>query len=138
MTSQKEPRANVPSTVNDAIRLNIFILHTHPILTIWPRVKNNLASLINLRGKSTRINPSIRFRILKRIDIPISNSRQEPIVLLPRPIEVRHSFIALIQEDVRAAESIIRKPANVLIHADLRACQEPQHALNDEVGNEPA
>ena len=53
-------------------------------------------------------------------------------------VQVGHSFAAFVQEDESSAEAIVRQSTDMLIHTSLSPGQEPQHALNDEVGHKPA
>jgi hypothetical protein len=59
------------------------------------------------------------------------------VLFLVRSVQVGHSFAALIQEDESSAKAIVRQSTDMLIHSSLSPGQEPQYALDNEIGHKP-
>lgn len=127
-----------PTAVDHTVGLDDSVLQSPPILSLWIWLEVNLTCFINVLWPGASIDDPVRHLVLWRINVAVANAGKDRIVLLIRSIEIGHGLVALVEEDIRAAKSLLGKTTNVLIHTNLGSRQEPKNSLDHEIGDEPS
>lgn len=127
----------VAGAVDDGVWADLDVLHATPVFAVGALLEDDSSCGIDARRECTSVDMASGIRVFGWVDVAVAQ-KGEWMFLLVGSIEVRHCSCALVEEHVGASQAVVREGTDVLIHAGLGARQEPEDALDDEVGDEPA